>query len=242
MSELSDAFSRHEVALFLDLDGTLVDIAERPWDVRVPQELRASLAELHARNGGALALISGRRLAELDELLRPLRLPSAGVHGHERRDARGQVQPVARSTALDPARALLEKSAERDILVEDKLGTLVLHYRTSPELEARCRELAQQAAVLAGTGWRVEHGKMYYEVRPAGTGKDGAVAAFLDEIPFAGRLPAFFGDDRTDEDAFQFVNACGGWSVFVGPPGVTHARHRLDDPRAVIGYLRTLLA
>jgi trehalose 6-phosphate phosphatase len=123
--------------------------------------------------------------------------------------------------------------------VEDKGGAIALHYRERPELESRAHALADRAVAIAGGEWEAVRGKMSIEIRVTGVGKDHALEEFMHEAPFAGRIPAFLGDDLTDEDGFAYVNARGGWSVHIGT-GATCARRTLPDPLAVWRLLRAL--
>ena len=223
-------------AVFLDFDGTLVDLAPTPDGVRLEPGVVVALALLAERHGGALALISGRPVAQIDAMLAPLMLPVAGVHGVERRGADGALQVAATpdvSPVLACARALA--AIHPGLLVEHKRGAVALHYRLAPELEHLClKEMI--AAVQACPGVLLLHGKMVLEAKPAATDKGGAIAAFMAEAPFAGRRPVFAGDDTTDEAGFAFVQQVGGQGVKVGR-GPSAATLRLASP----GALRTVL-
>lgn len=227
------------IALFLDVDGTLLEIARRPDAVRVTAPLRELLGALLHDNGGAVALVSGRTLADLDQLFAPLAFPAAGLHGIERRSARGIIHTHADSAALRSVRDLLSEDSCPGLLVEDKGGAIALHYRERPELAMRAHDLARRAAQLAGPRWEAVPGKMSIEIRDVEVGKHHALARFMSEAPFNGRVPAFLGDDRTDEDGFAFVNQHDGWSVHIGT-GPTCARRNLPDPMAVWRLLRAL--
>lgn len=228
-------------ALFLDFDGTLVDIAPQPEAVRVPRPLIESLAAMQERLDGAIAIVSGRPIAQIDEFLRPLRLPAAGVHGAERRRADGSMQ-LFNGPSLDRVEAAARALAARhpELRVEPKRGSLALHYRQAPQLEAQCL-LAMQAAVDASPGLVLLRGKMVAEAKPAGASKGHAVEEFLAEPPFAGRTPVFIGDDVTDEAGFAAVQRLGGLGVKVGE-GETAALRRLPDPAAFRKELQALVA
>jgi trehalose 6-phosphate phosphatase len=230
-------------ALFLDVDGTLLPIAPHPDAVRVPPTLLTLLEALNARVGGALALVSGRSLADIDALFAPLRLPAAGVHGLERRDADGTVHRSDTTSLLRPLRGPLTDfvGARKGLLLEDKQHSLALHYRAAPEHEAEAEAFLRGLAA-AVPELEVTRGKMVLEVKPAGVDKGTAVAAFLMEPPFAGRRPVYIGDDVTDEDAFAAVNAAGGLSIRVGTAAATAATHFLSDEAAVHDWLRGWLA
>ncbi|MCC7596404.1 trehalose-phosphatase [Janthinobacterium sp. FW305-129] len=219
-------------AVFLDFDGTLVDLAPTPDGVRVAPGVIEALALLAEHHGGALALISGRPVAQIDAMLAPLVLPVAGVHGVERRGADGQFH-VAATPDVSPvlARARALAAIYPGLLVEQKRGAVALHYRLAPELEPLCLQ-EMTAAVQACPGVLLLHGKMVLEAKPAATDKGGAIAAFLRESPFAGRRPVFAGDDTTDEAGFAFVQQAGGQGVKVGN-GPSAATLRLASPGAL---------
>jgi len=228
-------------ALFFDFDGTLTDLAPTPDSVRVADGLPDLLARLAARLAGAVAIVSGRPIGELDAHLSPLRLPAAGVHGAERRSADGQWRRLA-VPDLAPALAVLQALVERQpaLRLERKPGALALHYRQAPQLENECLT-AMGVAVARVDGMALQRGKMVVELKPRHAGKGHAVRAFLDERPFRHRRPWFFGDDVTDETAFEAVLALGGVAVKVGD-GDTLAPHRLADPAALHGWLRDAAA
>ena len=225
-------------ALFLDVDGCLLDFADRPDAVAVPSALRTSLETLYARLDGALALVSGRSLATLDLLFEPLRLPAAGLHGLERRAAGRQVEAPAPAPLLEKVRADAHRiaAAHPGTLVEDKGAALALHWRQAPDAADALHAFAA-AALPWLKGYRLQPGDHVVELRPASADKGDAIAAFLDEPPFAGRRAVFAGDDLTDEHGFEVVNARGGLSVLVGGRKGSAARHALRDPADVRAWL-----
>lgn len=231
-------------AIFLDFDGTLVDLAATPDGVRLEPGVAEALALLVRRHGGALAIISGRPVAQIDAMLAPMVLPVAGVHGVERRDADGKLH-MAATPDVSPvlARAQALAALHPGLLVEQKRGAVALHYRLAPQLQELCvREMTD--AVQACPGILLLHGKMVLEAKPAGTDKGGAIAAFMREAPFAGRRPVFAGDDTTDEAGFAFVEQAGGRGVKVGS-GASAASLRLVSPgalRAVLLHAAVLAA
>lgn len=230
-------------AWFLDIDGTLLEIADRPEEVRVqPRDLKL-LEDLRGAAGGALGLVSGRSLAVLDELFRPLRLPAAGQHGAERRDARGEMHQLWPAPSLTRVFSRIARFAERHdgLVVEDKGRSVALHYRLAPRLADAAQAAVRQAAQEAGPAVEVQDGKMVFEVKPAGCDKGKAIAAFMREAPFAGRTPVFLGDDETDELGFRVVNRLGGHSIKIGA-GASAARWRLADPAEARAWLRAWLA
>ena len=232
------------IALFLDVDGTLLEIASRPQAVSVPDDLRQRLRALCLAGGGAVALVSGRAITDLDALFAPLTLPSAGLHGFEHRGASGvyrrRLLPCA--AALESARGAMLHLARQHagLLVEDKRFALALHYRDAPRLEDIVVSAMREVAARVGEELELQRGKMVVELRPAGANKAQAVAAFLQEAPFAGRLPVFIGDDLTDEPAFELVNGRGGLSAVVNATRPSAARSRLADVTAVRDWLAQL--
>jgi len=228
-------------ALFLDVDGTVLKIAPRPDAVEVSGSLRAILDRLRPLLGGALALVSGRTIADLDYLFAPLRLPAAGLHGLERRDARGRMCREHTAADLGEIRMALGKFAldHPGVMVEDKTHAVAVHYRQAPKakskLRAEVRRLTEPRPDL-----QILDGKMVFEIRPHGVDKGTAIKAFLAEPPFVGRLPIFLGDDVTDEDGFAIVNDLGGHSIRVGGKAKTAARFRLRNVAAVIDWLEWL--
>lgn len=231
-----------ELALFLDVDGTLLHLADTPDAVTIDRETLALVERAHRATGGATALITGRRIADVDRLFAPLRLPVAGQHGFERRDATGALHRHARPRPeLAAARARLEAFAagHPGVLVEDKELTLAAHHRLAPAAGSALGALAERLAAESGGALALQRGKMVFELRPAGKDKGTAIAEFLDEAPFRGRTPVFLGDDLTDEYGFSIVNGRGGVSVKVGE-GPTEANTRLPGVDAVRAWLARL--
>jgi trehalose 6-phosphate phosphatase len=232
-----------DIALFLDVDGTLLEIAPEPGAVHVPVRLRRILEELQSATGGALALVSGRALDQIDRLFAPLRLSAAGLHGLERRNLGFKIERATPDpAALECARRRLAAfaAANDGVLLEDKGLTLALHYRKAAEL-ADAAAAAADAAVAESRGALVLlHGKMVCELKPPGVDKGRAIAAFLEEPPFAGRVPVFAGDDQTDEAGFVTINQHRGVSIRIGGPP-TAAAYRLPNVRALHAWLLELL-
>lgn len=228
-----------EWAYFLDVDGTLIDIAERPDAVSIDAELLDLIARLNRASGGAVALVSGRALSDLEHRLGSLRLPMAGQHGMERRDAAGRLwmhaaSPEAKCAIKDALGPVL--TLHPGLLLEDKGLTLALHYRLAPHLAAYAHRLMARLALAASAGLEIQRGKKVIEVKPAGIDKGTAVAEYLAESPFRGRRPVFIGDDLNDEHGFAEVNRLGGVSIKVGT-GASCARHRLRNVAAVRRWL-----
>lgn len=206
--------------LFLDVDGTLLELADHPGAVSVDPALKRLLAQLRSAANGAVALVSGRTLADLDRLFDDLRLPLAGLHGCERRNARDElhVAPVAIEQLAD-VRAGLERLVARHegLFLEDKGAGLALHFLRARELEHELRaEVALLAAPLVPK-FALLDGHAVIEIKPAAHTKDSAVSAFMEEEPFRGRQPIFIGDDTTDYGGFAAVRRFGGLAIAVGP-------------------------
>ena len=228
-------------ALFLDFDGTLVDLAPQPEAVIVPSELGHTLDALNKYLGGAIALISGRPIAQIDAFLHPLRLPVAGVHGTERRAFDGAVSLLSTHPLRIVEDAALTLAAQDPRLrVENKRGSVALHYRQAPELEPQCLQ-AMQRAVEQSPGLTLLRGKMVVEAKPGGASKGHAIEAFLHEPPFAGRTPVFVGDDFTDEVGFSTVQRMQGLGIKVGE-GASVAWHRMASPAALRHELQAAVA
>lgn len=236
---LADLLCPH-CAVFLDFDGTLVEIAAHPESVVVPPGLADTLRRLQHRLEGAVAVVSGRPITQIDRFLDPLVLSVAGVHGAERRRADGSVArlPVAPLQAVEEAAAALVRSHPH-LRLEIKRGSVAVHYRQAPDLEAQCLQ-AMAAAVASSSGLMLQRGKMVVEVKPIDVSKGRAIEAYLAEAPFAGRKPVFIGDDQSDEPGFATVQALGGLGVKVGA-GPTVATQRLDDPMAMRAELERAL-
>lgn len=229
-----------DCACFLDVDGTLIDIAETPDRAQADPALLDLVARLHRRCGGALALVSGRSLADLERRFGGLGVAMAGLHGVERLDAQGRrhvhaAPPLPTQTLRDALAPLLARHP--GLLLEDKGMTLALHYRREPQMAEPVQRLMRE---LAGPGFEVQLGKCVAEIKPAGCSKGTALAEFLSEAPFCGRLPVFVGDDLNDEYAFDEVNRRDGISVKVGA-GKSCARYRLADAKAVRRWLARIV-
>lgn len=233
-----------DIALFLDVDGTLLEIEREPGDVHVPDRLCRILEDLQAATAGALALVSGRSLDQLDRLFSPLRLSAAGLHGLEHRNlGLKTVRAAPDPQVFERARRRLAAFAEANegVLLEDKGLTLALHYRNAPEVADAAIAVAEQVAAESADALVLLHGKMVCELKPPGIDKGKAIDGFLDEPPFVGRRPVFAGDDVTDEAGFATINERGGISIRIGDGRPTAARFGHDDVAAMQGWLLELL-
>lgn len=230
-----------EWAVFLDIDGTLIDLAETPDGVVVPPDLPKNIKALSDRLGGALALVTGRAISLADSLFSPFQLPIAGLHGAERRGAGGHIERVTITPAFEAMKLAIadEAKALSGVIVEDKGAAVGAHFRLSPEHQTAVDEMMQRYLKSVAPDWTLQRGKMVIEIRPASADKGKAVEAFLEEMPFRGRRPLAIGDDVTDEAMFQAVNRIGGQSRRVGAPGAdTAARASIASPEK----LRRLIA
>jgi len=226
-------------ALFLDLDGTLLEFADTPDGVELTARFKHLLGRLSQIQHGAIAFVSGRTIVRLDEILAPYRFALAGVHGGQRRKLGGELAPSANNpAALDPVRSVLRgfEAANPGILVEDKDISLAVHYRLAPALRDAVARLGTDLAKLLPPAWELLEGNNVLEIKPAGLNKGAAIRSFMAEPPFAGRTPVFVGDDVTDEDGFRVVNELGGVSIKVNS-GPTEAQWHLADVDAVLTWL-----
>lgn len=227
-------------ALFLDVDGTLIAFSEQPDQVRLLPDVREAIGRIGARLHGAVALVSGRPLAQLDALFAPLRLPAAGLHGHQLRSDAQAREAIPEDTsgflhALHRRAAHLAQ-AHPGMLVEDKGASLALHWRAAPQAGASILDFAH-AQVATLPGYRLQPGDHVVEFVPEGSDKGLAVEQLMRQPAFAGRCPVFVGDDLTDEFGFAAARRLGGWSVLVGDRPGTAADHALPDIAAVHAWL-----
>lgn len=232
-----------ELAVFLDLDGTLLEIVAQPQLVRVPDWLGDLLTATATRLDGALALISGRPITELDRLLGTSDLPAAGIHGLERRSGDGVIRRTAAAPIPDSVRRRLAEfsQANRGVLVEDKTHSIAVHFRQAPDKAEQVHNELTSICENLGEAFTLQAGKMVFELLPRAANKGTVLAEFMAEAPFKGRVPVFIGDDVTDEDGFEVVNALGGFSVQVGTTTrETLARYSLRGVDAVHDWLERL--
>jgi trehalose 6-phosphate phosphatase len=233
--------ARCDWAYFFDVDGTLVDFADTPAAVRVSAHLRELLQKLYQCSGGAVALMTGRPIIEIDALFPSVRLPAAGQHGAERRDAEGRATRHEPTQDLTPVRRRLAQAIfdKPGLLLEDKGLSLALHYRRTPALAGFVHQTMESLLPGLQGDYCLQQGKSVVELKPTGKDKGRAVLEFMREPPFAGRTPVFVGDDATDEFGFNTVNELGGHSIKVGA-GDTIARWRLANVGAVEQWLRSI--
>ncbi len=230
-------------ALFLDIDGTLVDIADKPDNIIVPPDLAENLARVSQLLDGALALVTGRALVYADALFGGRTFPIAGLHGAERRSPSGTVDRVESRPEFAALKLRIEEGVRQwpGILVEDKGLAIAAHYRQAPELQQEVEAIMIRFAELAGPDYTLQRGKMVLEIRPARASKGEAVRAFLSEAPFRGRRPITIGDDVTDEAMFKVANELGGHSIRIdetaAPSVATSTLSSAAELRAILGAL-----
>lgn len=210
-----DIFARLDltkIALLLDVDGTIIDIGPSPNEVHVSETLLQSLARLHEMSGGAVALVSGRRIRDLDNLFSPLALPSIGGHGAEMRINDGEILYWAKPLPVDLRRALSDAaSIGPGIVVEDKDYSLALHYRKAPEHAEQLRHRISAArTAFSAEPTELLLGKAMFEVKRPGISKGDSIRKLMAHAPFCGRTPVFIGDDVTDESVFEVLPEIGG--------------------------------
>jgi trehalose 6-phosphate phosphatase len=227
-------------AWFFDIDGTLVEIARTPWGIVFDDDVPALIAKLRVLSGGAVALITGRSIENVDAHLPFEGLSLAGQHGLEMRLDNGvtSAQPLP-PNALGLVQARLERAVERHpgLVLEGKGMSVALHYRSVPNLASYAHRLMRTLKSKHVPDYVIQRGKRVVELKPAGADKGVAIREFMQRKPFAGRLPVFIGDDVTDEKGFDAVNEMGGHSVKIGP-GRTSARFRLSGVGALADWLR----
>jgi trehalose 6-phosphate phosphatase len=232
--------ARH--ALFLDLDGTLVELAGTPEAVLPDDGLAALLRALSPRLNGAIAVISGRAIRDADRILKGAVTCVAGLHGQECRLGELMLREAAADASVRAAAADAQRLVDAGALsarIEDKGSAIALHFRTTPEQEPAVRLIAEELA--RAHGLRALQGHMVAELVPLGPSKGEAVSQLMQMAPFAGRVPVAVGDDVTDEDAFAVVRTMGGVAILVGQPRQTGAMFRLPDVAAVRAWLAASL-
>ena len=228
-------------ALFLDVDGTILHLKETPDGVEASAHLLDIMEAISSCLNGAVALVSGRSIDDLDRIFLPHKLPTAGLHGLERRDAVGLITKFPEPQALEALRGPLNglSGIADGVLVEDKSRALAIHYRQAPDKAAEIQSLVEELVQPLAHELHVIHGKMVTEIKPWRADKGSAIGDFMNETPFKGRVPVFIGDDTTDEDGFAFVNQMNGYSVRVGDGVETAARYSIETVDEVIAWLES---
>ncbi len=229
MSEVDDVGGERRWALFLDFDGTLAEIAPTPDTVTVSPAIPALLGRLRDDLDGALAIVTGRPIADVERYLPGLSLDVCGMHGLERRVGGATVRPDFPDLSVEVAALRTLLSAYPGVLVEDKGIGVAVHWRLEPEAEAAAQDALADLARRLGPGYRVQDGKAVRELVPGTSHKGEAICDLMRDHPYAGRVPVFIGDDRTDELGFRVVEQLGGAGIKIGAGG-TLASRRLDTP------------
>ncbi len=232
------------LALFLDFDGTIVDIAPTPESISVPENLPSLLVALYEALGEAVAIITGRSIKQIDDLLDCAIPAIAGLHGLERRTTTGHiVRPDLPLDDLQRVRRRLQEFAteHEGVIVEDKKYAVALHYRHAPSLADACRDVMNAALKDNMDGWQAIEGKFIFDMRPRDSSKGAAIKEFMCEAPFRGRMPIFCGDDIADEDGFAVVNALGGLGILVGNRSHTQAAVRVDTVEHLLDWLTKVI-
>lgn len=224
-------------SLFLDFDGTLVEIAPTPDEIVVSSELRRLLERLSDRLDGRIAILTGRHSAEVEKLIKSVRLTIGGHHGLETRSGGRTISAGNRPEALDAVIEELRGLARKHpgVLVEEKPLGVALHFRGAPSAEEACRTAIAEAARVSGLV--IQPGKMVLELRPGGSDKGDALRRIASEPPFRGSRPLFLGDDLTDEPAFVAARALGGAGILVGDPRPTSANYRIGSVAETLTWL-----
>ena len=233
---LDALLKERRIALFLDFDGTLVEIAETPDGIEVPDDLVQRICALEERLGGALAVVSGRAIDDLESHTGALRVACAGSHGSDCRAAGGgNVGEPPADLSAEIRQEIADFAGSEGFRLEEKTHGAALHYRSDPSLEGRGLRFAERMADEHGV--IVKRGKCVIEFVASEASKASAVQAFMAEPPFAGAIPVFIGDDVTDEDGMRAATEMGGFGVAVGERESENARYALASPAAVHHWL-----
>jgi len=241
-----DLFARLDtgsIALLLDVDGTLIDFGPTPHEVHVSDDLKETLTRLSPLTGGALALVSGRPIGDLDRMFAPLKLAAIGGHGAEMRLRGDEIINAAAPLPQDLRRHLAGAATPGSgVVVEDKVYSLALHYRQAPQHEDRLRaHIAAGRAAFPGEATELLTGKAILELKRPNVNKGDGVRELMRHPPFAGRIPVFIGDDVTDESAFAVLPELGGKGFSVRRQ-FTPLAGMFDSPMQVRTALRRLAA
>jgi trehalose 6-phosphate phosphatase len=226
-------------AWFFDIDGTLVEIAQSPDRIVIPGYLPPLITRLSYLSDGAVALITGRSIADVDRMLPLNGIAIAGQHGLEIRSATGALSthPVRAERINSIRTALLDAVARHPGLIAEYKGlSIALHYRHAPALASYAHRLMRTLRDRYAPDFVIQKGKKVVELKPAGKDKGVAISELMHEPPFAGRVPVFVGDDVTDELGFKVVNGMGGHSIKIGP-GRTNAKWRLENVKSLRDWL-----
>jgi trehalose 6-phosphate phosphatase len=236
--------SPHAFALFLDLDGTLLDIAERPEEVRVAPDLASDLDRLRGGLAGALAIVSGRTLSDIDRFLHPLRFDAAAEHGGALRLASDDGEAALSADMDSSVIAAVEDAARafEGVTVERKRSALAVHYRAAPRAAEPLSSALRRILARSDADLRIIPGRCVYELAPARASKARAVERLSSYAPFVGRRPIFIGDDASDEEACVFAEQAGGAALAVAGEYFARERAAFSGPAEVRRWVATLAA
>jgi trehalose 6-phosphate phosphatase len=244
INQLKSASGLKGHALYLDVDGTVLNLASSPDAVEVPSDVVPLLRKLADTLEGAVAFVSGRSISAVDALFAPLRFPCIGVHGGEVRTPDGQlVRDLRLAEELNAALPLLRRAIAQlpGVLLENKGSAIAMHYRSVPDRGREVLKIAEVVAAGMGSAYAIRLGKCVVEICPRHLTKGSALMQLMERAPFRGRTPIYAGDDSTDESAFEVVNRLGGISVRVGVDQVpTAATFRLPDPERLRAWLHEI--
>ena len=238
----TDLLIEKKSGLFLDVDGTLLDFKNRPSQVTSSKRVNGLLQDLSIALDGALALVSGRSIIDLDRIFTPLKLPLIGVHGLEQRCYFGNIIMRGDSKKLSNIKNKMSAFAKvhNGTLVEDKGVSIALHYRRCPKARNGALSLVREL-LSENAGFHFVSGKMVYEISTSKLDKGEGISKLLQTYPFSQRVPIFIGDDQTDEAGFDFVNSVGGLSIVVGKSSKSMAKYHLSNVGEVVSWLEELL-
>ena len=232
------------IALFLDIDGTLVEIEDEPRLVKIPENLKRVISLLDECLDGALALVTGRTIRDVDKLFEPLKLPVSGKHGSEHRDKLGRRYKSGYNISLKIAGIIEELDIftrkNSGIILENKKETIALHYRLNPAIESDVK-IFMNNLISNHKNLEILNGKMVAEIRSKYIHKGTAISKFMSKKPFLGKTPFFFGDDISDEDGFATINSMNGVSISINPRLHSKANFRLESVASVIHWLETFI-
>lgn len=244
MNKISIPKTFDNVALFFDVDGTLLNIASKPDAITVPSELPVLLQDLGSKTKGAVALVTGREIAFIDRIFPAVKLVVSGLHGAELRTLDGVIDSTKPSDEFLNAKEYLQQKAAYypGVIFEDKCASVALHYRNASNYEAHVKASLAQAAIIAGSKWQIQYGKMVAELRPADCDKGNAIVQLMQSEPFKGRIPYAFGDDLTDEDMFLACTRFGGAGIRIAQNNHNSiATHSISSPEKLHLFLKHIL-
>ncbi len=242
MNPLLSNYLDRDIALFLDVDGTLLEFSEKFNEIKADKELVNNLNQIQFLIKGSIALISGRQIEDLDNIFFPLQLPAAGQHGLEIRKQKGIIEVLTRINLPEKILSSLKRLKDKNhgIVLEYKKNSIAIHFRAAPSLENKIKKYVSQ--LLEGEqNFDFIKGNKVIEIKPNFLNKGTAISNFMNEEPFLKKLPVFIGDDTTDEDGFKYVNSIQGISIKVGENKNSLAKYKLKSVSEVNFCLNKLI-